>query len=77
MARPKKPALTASREAFKALKPLPHYYGMRVTDLYPHIDLQLLYKAVAGRIEYEAGLAALKQIVMLYPAKQAKQAVMV
>lgn len=74
MPRPKKPELTASREAFNALKPLPHYYGMRVADLYPHIDLPLLYKAVAGRAEYDAGLAALRQIVQLYPAKKAKQA---
>ena len=74
MARPKKPELAASREAFAALKPLPRYYGMRIADLYPHIDLPTLYKAVAGRTEYEAGLQALKVIVKLYPAKKAKQA---
>ena len=74
MPRPRKPTLTASRIAFNALKPLPHYYGMRVADLYPHIDLPLLYKAVAGRTEYDAGLAALRQIVQLYPAKKAARA---
>lgn len=75
MARPKKPTLTASREAFAALKPLPPNYGIRVSDHYPHINLQLLYSAVAGRVEYEAGLLALKHIVQLYPAKTARQAV--
>ena len=74
MPRPRKPELTASRAAFNALKPLPHYYGMRVADHYPQIDLPTLYKAVAGRIEYEAGLEALRKIAKLYPAKQAKQA---
>lgn len=75
MPRPKKPELTASREAFAALKPLPPYYGIRVTDHYPSIDLPTLYKAVAGRIEYDAGLEALRKIVKLYPAKQAKKKV--
>ena len=73
MPRPRKPELTASREAFEALKPLPHYYGMRLADHYPQIDLPTLYKAVAGRVEYEAWLEALKKIVSLYPAKKAKQ----
>ena len=73
MPRPRKPELTASRIAFNALKPLPPYYGIRVNDHYPHIDLPTLYKAVAGRIAYEEGLAALTQIVKLYPAKQARK----
>lgn len=74
MPRPKKPELEASRVAFNALKPLPPYYGMRVADHYPQINLPLLYIAVAGRIEYPAGLEALKKIASLYPAKQAKEA---
>lgn len=74
MPRPKKPALTASREAFNALKPLPPYYGIRVSDHYPAIDLPRLYKAVAGRIEYDAGLEALRKIVKLYPAKKPRPA---
>ena len=74
MPRPKKPELTASREAFRALKPLPPYYGMRVNDHYKQIDLERLYKAVAGRIEYSEGLEALRVIVKLYPAKTAKTA---
>ena len=68
MARPKKPALTASRLAFAALRPhLPRYYGIAVSLHYPEIDLQHLYMAVAGRIEYDEGLAALRAIVKLHP----------
>ena len=69
MARPRKPALTASRLAFAALKPLPRYYGIHVHGLFPEIDLRHLYMAVAGRIEYDEGLAALRTIVKLHPPK--------
>lgn len=70
MAAPKKPSLTASREAFEALKPLPTNYGMRVSMQFPHIDLKLLYRAVAGRVEYPAGLEALRIICTLYGVKK-------
>ena len=70
MARPKKPSLTASRQAFAALKPLPPNYGMRVGDHFPGIKLKLLYRAVAGRCEYPEGLKALEAICLLYPNKK-------
>jgi hypothetical protein len=70
MAAPKKPSLQASRDAFEALKPLPTNYGMRVSMQFPHIDLKLLYRAVAGRVEYPAGLEALKIISTLYGQKK-------
>ena len=66
MAAPKKPSLTKSREDFDALKPLPTNYGVRVNLHFPEIDLKLLYRAVAGRVEYPAGLEALKVISRLY-----------
>ena len=67
MARPRKPALTASRLAFAELKPkLPRYYGIHVHGMFPGIDLRHLYMAVAGRIEYDEGLAALRTIVKLH-----------
>lgn len=69
----KKPSLEASRKAFAALKPLPKNYGMRVGDYFKDIDLQLLYRAVAGRVEYPAGLEALKVICVLYPQKNNQQ----
>ena len=71
MAAPKKPSLQASRDDFNALKPLPSNYGMRVSMQFPHIDLKLLYRAVAGRVEYPAGLEALKIICTLYGNKKA------
>jgi hypothetical protein len=73
MPAPKKPSLEASRKAFAALKPLPKNYGMRVGDHFKDIDLKLLYRAVAGRVEYPAGLEALKVICVLYPAKNNQQ----
>ena len=77
MPAPKKPSLEASRQAFAALKPLPKNYGMRVSDHFKDIDLQLLYRAVAGRVEYPAGLEALRVICVLYPAKKSQQLVAV
>jgi hypothetical protein len=74
MARPKKPELAASREAFKELKPLPRYYGIRVADHFPAIDVPKLQQAVAGRVEYPEGLEALKTIKRLYPSKQPQSA---
>ncbi len=47
---------------------------MRVADHFPEIDLQRLYKAVAGRIEYEDGLVALKWVKSKFPVKQAQAA---
>ena len=68
MAAPKKPSLQNSRDDFNELKPLPSNYGMRVNMHFPHIELKLLYRAVAGRVEYPAGLEALKIICTLYGA---------
>lgn len=70
MAAPKKLSLTASRDAFEALKPLPTNYGMRVSMHFPLTDIQLLYRAVAGRVEYPAGLEALRIICTLYGVKR-------
>jgi len=73
MPAPKKPSLEASRKAFAALKPLPKNYGMRVGDHFQDIDLKLLYRAVAGRVEYPAGLEALRVICVLYAPKKNQQ----
>lgn len=73
MAAPKKPSLTASREAFDALKPLPTNYGVRVNLHFSEINLKLLYRAVAGRVEYPAGLEALKVICRLYSGANKQQ----
>jgi hypothetical protein len=69
MPRPKKPELQKSRDDFGALKPLPRYYGVRVADHFPEIDIYKLGQAVAGRIIYEEGYNALKAICLLYPRK--------
>lgn len=69
----KKPSLTKSRDDFAALKPLPKNYGMRVNMHFSEIDLPLLYRAVAGRREYPAGLEALKVICALYGRKKEQQ----
>lgn len=75
MPRPKKPELEASRAAFNQLKPLPRYYGVRVEEHFPDIDIDKLHQAVGGRLEYPEGLEALKAICLLYPRKKAQQAV--
>jgi len=73
MPAPKKPSLEQSRKDFEALKPLPKNYGMRVSMHFSDIDLQLLYRAVAGRVEYPEGLKALQAICLLYPSKNNQQ----
>lgn len=70
MAKPKNMELQASREAFNALKPLPPYYGVKVADHFPSIDVPKLQQAVAGRVVYDEGLKALQIIVRMYPRRR-------
>lgn len=69
MPRPKNPDLEKSRDDFDALKPLPRYYGVRVADHFPEIDIYKLGQAVAGRVIYKEGYEALRAICLLYPRK--------
>lgn len=75
MPRPKKQELEDSRTAFNNLKPLPPYYGVRVGEMFPHIDVPKLQQAVAGRLEYPEGLEALKVICLLYSRQRAQPVV--
>lgn len=74
MARPKKPELEKSRQEFNALKPLPRYYGVRVAEHFPDIDIEILHQAVAGRVEYPEGLKALEAICAIYPRRKEQKA---